>query len=82
MTTDTPDNVIPFPAREREPVTIRQILGTGGFDEESPLRAALVLINKTDPEPSTFTLQLAIGCLCIEIARLKGEKLWFSKYFD
>ena len=75
---DTPDNVIPFPAPESEPEFempgIHDRLLKADLDEfGGPLEFAWSMIAYEGLSP--FALQLAIGCLCLEINKLKGGEL-------
>jgi hypothetical protein len=77
MANNTPDNVIPFPAEPTPPDVGRIIDVAPDIRKKGALTTSwnLVRQNTFDHGDEVLLLSLAIGCLCVEIARLKGEKL-------
>ena len=75
MSDPSPDNVVPFLAHLRPP-SVREILATQDFDAHSAVDTAYELVDEISARNGgdVLLLALAIGCLCVEITKLEGER--------
>ena len=75
MSDPSPDNVVPFLAHLRPP-SVSAILATQDFDARSAVDTAYDVDEISARNGGdVLVLALAIGCLCVEITRLEGERL-------
>ena len=78
MSDPSPDNAMPFPAPA--PPSVREILATQeaaqDFEPGELVRTALELVSGMDVRHGAdiLCLALAIGCLCVEVEKLKGAE--------
>ena len=75
MSDPSPDNAVPFLAHLTPP-GVSAILATQDFDVHSAVDTAYELVDEISARNGgdVLLLALAIGCLCVEITKLEGER--------